>query len=56
MTDKKPPAEIADLLQEDRTFPPPEAFRAQAHVRDESVYARADRDPEGFWATFASEL
>ena len=56
MTDKKPPAEIADLLQEDRTFPPPESFRAQAHVRDESVYARAERDPEGFWAAFASEL
>jgi acetyl-CoA synthetase len=54
--DKKPPTEIADLLQEDRTFPPPEAFRATAHVRDESVYARAERDPEGFWAGFASEL
>ena len=56
MTDKKPPAEISDLLQEDRTFVPPEAFRAQAHVRDESVYARAEADPEGFWAGFASEL
>jgi acetyl-CoA synthetase len=49
-------AEIADLLQENRTFAPPEAFRAAAHVRDESVYARADRDPQGFWASFASEL
>ena len=56
MTDKRPPAEISDLLQEDRTFAPPDSFRATAHVRDESVYARADRDPEGFWAQFASEL
>jgi acetyl-CoA synthetase len=56
MADKKPPAEIADLLQEDRTFPPPPAFRAQANVNDEGVYARAEKDPEGFWASFASEL
>jgi acetyl-CoA synthetase len=56
MTDKPLPPEIADLLQEDRTFPPPASFRANAHVRDESVYARAERDPEGFWAQFASEL
>ena len=56
MTDKRPPAEISDLLQEDRTFVPPAAFRAHAHVRDESVYALAERDPEGFWAGFASEL
>jgi acetyl-CoA synthetase len=49
-------AEIADLLQEERTFPPASEFRAGAHVRDEDIYARADRDPEGFWAGFASEL
>jgi acetyl-CoA synthetase len=49
-------AEIADLLQEDRTFAPPDGFRASAHVRDEEVYARAERDPEGFWAGFAGEL
>ena len=50
------PAEIADLLQEDRTFPPPPAFTAHANVRDASVYERAERDPEAFWAGFASEL
>ena len=49
-------AEISDLLQEDRTFAPPDDFRAAAHVRDDDVYARAERDPEGFWAAFASEL
>jgi acetyl-CoA synthetase len=56
MSETPAPPEIADLLQEDRSFPPPDAFRAQANVRDEDVYARADRDPEGFWAGFASEL
>jgi acetyl-CoA synthetase len=56
MADKKPPAEISDLLREDRTFSPSDAFRAQANVRDEEVYERAARDPERFWADFASEL
>jgi acetyl-CoA synthetase len=56
MADNKPLAEIADLLQEDRTFEPSAAFREQANVRDESVYARADADPERFWADLASEL
>jgi acetyl-CoA synthetase len=55
MADAKP-QEIDDLLQEDRTFPPSEAFRAQANVRDPAVYDRAERDPEAFWAEFASEL
>jgi acetyl-CoA synthetase len=49
-------AEFADLLREDRTMPPPPEFRAGAHVRDESLYAEAERDPEAFWAKFAAEL
>ncbi len=56
MAEKKPPAEIADLLQEDRSFPPSKDFRAKANINDEGVYARADKDPEAFWAAFASEL
>jgi len=56
VTETKKPAEIDDLLQENRSFPPPAAFRAQAVVRDESVYERAARDPEAFWAEFAREL
>jgi acetyl-CoA synthetase len=51
-----PRAEIDDLLREDRTFAPSPAFRAQALVRDESLYAEAENDPEAFWARFASEL
>ena len=46
-------AEFSDLLREDRTFEPPEAFRAQAHVKDDSIYAEAERDPEAFWAKAA---
>jgi acetyl-CoA synthetase len=56
MSEKTVAPEIADLLQEDRSFPPSDAFRAQANVRDESVYEQADKDPEAFWAGFASEL
>jgi acetyl-CoA synthetase len=56
MADKKPPAEIADLLQEDRSFSPPAEFRANANINDPGIYERAEKDPEGFWASFASEL
>jgi acetyl-CoA synthetase len=48
--------EISALLVEDRAFPPAPAFRDQAHAADPDVYARADKDPEGFWAAFAREL
>jgi acetyl-CoA synthetase len=56
MADSRPYAEIDDLLRENRTFPPPADFRARAVVRDESVYAEAERDPAAFWAKFAGEL
>ncbi|MGE3403595.1 MAG: acetate--CoA ligase [Vicinamibacterales bacterium] len=52
----KPPADIADLLQEDRAFPPPPEFSTRANVNDAGVYDRAARDPEAFWAGFAREL
>jgi acetyl-CoA synthetase len=48
--------EFDDLLREDRTFAPSPEFRARAVVRDESIYADAERDPDGFWARFAGEL
>ena len=56
MADPKFHAEFADLLREDRTFDPPPDFRARAVVRDETVYAEAERDPEAFWAKLAGEL
>jgi acetyl-CoA synthetase len=48
--------EFDDLLREDRTFPPSAEFRARALVRDDSIYADAERDPEAFWAGMAREL
>lgn len=47
---------IEALLRENRTFPPPETFRAQANVNDPQIYEIAANDPETFWAGFASEL
>jgi acetyl-CoA synthetase len=48
--------EISALLHENRVFEPPAEFRATAVVRDTSPYEQAERDYEGFWAKFASEL
>ncbi|MDQ6831520.1 MAG: AMP-binding protein, partial [Gemmatimonadota bacterium] len=48
--------DIDVLLQEHRSFPPPEAFQAQAHVATDALYRTAARDYEGFWASMASEL
>jgi len=47
---------IETLLDEQRRFPPPAAFKAQAHVRDTSPHERARRDPEGYWADWARQL
>jgi acetyl-CoA synthetase len=55
MADLKHP-ELEDLLREDRTFAPPAAFQARAHVADQTIYAEAERDPEAFWARLAGEL
>ena len=52
----KPSDGFDALLQEDRVFEPPAAFRAQANADDPGVYEEADRDHEGFWARFAGEL
>jgi acetyl-CoA synthetase len=49
-------AAIEALLDEQRTFPAPEEFTAQAVVSDDSVYRRADEDPEGFWRELADEF
>ena len=47
--------ELADLLEVER-FPPPEAFRAQALLKDPEVYERAAADPQAWWAEQAEAL
>jgi acetyl-CoA synthetase len=47
---------IEVLVKEGRTFPPSEAFRAQALIRDTSVYDAAERDYDGFWLERAREF
>ncbi len=53
---EKAQAPIEALLQEGRTFPPPDEFRQRANINDPSVYEEAERDPEAFWARWAEEL
>src|SRR5687767_15322839 len=48
--------ELSALLHEDRVFEPSAEFRADAIVKDFKPYEEAERDPEEFWARFASEL
>ncbi|HJU43874.1 MAG TPA: acetate--CoA ligase [Vicinamibacterales bacterium] len=49
-------AEIEALLKEDRSFAPTDEFRSRAAVNDPGIYAKAAKDPEAFWASFAREL
>ena len=51
-----PGAEIEVLLDEQRVYPPPPAFRESARVRDEAIYEEAARDPEAFWESQAEQL
>jgi acetyl-CoA synthetase len=57
MTDQQPRAAAIDtLFAEDRTFPPSDAFKAQANYNDPEIYERAAADPEAFWAEQAESL
>jgi acetyl-CoA synthetase len=49
-------AEIEYLLAEDRTFPPPDPFKADALVTGVEIYDEAAADWQGFWARQAAEL
>jgi len=49
-------AAIETLFDEQRTFPPPPEFAAQANLKDPEIYERAANDLEGFWAEEASKL
>ena len=47
---------IEALLQERRTFEPPEDFAVEANADDPSIYAEAENDPDGWWASQAERL
>src|SRR5690242_21025842 len=51
MTDR-----IETLLDEQRSFAPPDGFRRRAHVHDQSAYERARKDREAYWADWARQL
>ena len=44
------------LLHENRKFPPPDAFRRQAHISDWATHERAEADYEAYWAEQARKL
>ncbi len=50
---------IQSLQQEERVFPPPEAFASAAHIKSaaelERLRAEASDDPEAFWARMAND-
>ncbi|MPZ68696.1 MAG: acetate--CoA ligase [Actinobacteria bacterium] len=47
---------IEALLEERRTFVPPEEFTKQANVSDDSFYEQAEADPDAWWASQAERL
>src|SRR5215470_8790069 len=51
---------ITSVLKETRTFPPPPAFSAKAHVKSlaeyEALWQQAHDDPDRFWAAQAERL
>ncbi len=46
---------LSNLMSEDRRFEPPADLAENANVKEEA-YARADSDPEAFWADAAKRL
>ena len=49
-------SDIDVLLQEHRRFEPDPAFRAQANIASDAIYAAAAADPEAYWAEQARKL
>jgi acetyl-CoA synthetase len=48
--------EIDALLTEERKFPPPADFAANAVISDPAIYATAANDPDAYWAGEAQRL
>jgi acetyl-CoA synthetase len=47
---------IDALLNENRKFPPPAAFKKHAHIHDTHIYVAAVTEPDTFWSAQANEL
>jgi len=47
---------IEALLEERRTFEPPEGFVERANANDSGMYLEAERDPEAWWESQAERL
>src|SRR5260370_34455892 len=51
---------IDSILQEQRSFPPPQEFSQHAHIKSleehERLYKESMDDPDKFWSRIASEL
>ena len=56
MADREVERNIEALLQERRTFEPPEDFVEHANADDPSIYAQAADDPDAWWASQAERL
>ncbi len=57
---KKEKQSMDSLMTEERTFPPPAAIKADAHLNSieqyEEMWERAAKDPDGFWLEQAKSL
>ena len=50
------PGESSSPLGEEREIPPYPGFASRANQKDETIYEKAGKDPQKFWAEFAREL
>src|SRR3954470_14791284 len=55
-TEEKTLESRLEELLEQETFAPPDEFRQQANISDDSIYDEADKDYEGFWEKQAEAL
>jgi acetyl-CoA synthetase len=51
-----PGPDVEVTMQTEAVYEPPEEFRANAEFNDEAVYAQAEADPSGWWASWAEKL
>ncbi|MGH2813411.1 MAG: acetate--CoA ligase, partial [Actinomycetota bacterium] len=56
MVEKDVEKAIEALLEERRTFEPPDGFAGAANANDSSIYEHAEKDPDGWWASQAERL